>query len=323
MGNVIAITGSEDFYRRRALATAIQEQEQKGWRVIEVDGEIPGSIVGALAQSGMLFDQQLLAVVLNPDKAELPTIELHSKTGDFSIVFLLYLEGEPKGNTKFGKFLMTLGKDHRNFAKPDKPWKQDGIAEAFCVGEANRLGVILSQALAKAVVSSTGTDLGVLSYEILKMATLAKAEGSKEISPQQARGVLAGIAQGGIPQMLEALAARDPLKLWKALSKIERTYKKDDRAVFIPRTVESRAYSWLPIVRAREQGLSVKEAAEQSGLNPWFYENKLYPDTVRWTTPEIVRLLEAMAAAERVMLQDGHEAWMYFKGKLIASCRRT
>ena len=314
---ILAITGSEDLLRIRALQKVIKEK--KGWQVMTIDGSVPDSVLGALSQAGM-FDQKVLAVVNNPNKVDTTLLETCLKTEEDSVVLLLYLEEDPKGNTKFGKFLPALGKSHQNFERPDKPWKQETAAEDFCVKEVVRLGFTIKPPLAKAVVSAVGTDLGVLSFEIFKMTVLAEVEGVKEITPQIAKGCLAGIMEGGVSLALDALSYRDPGKMGKALLRIEKSYK--DPVMLVCRAVESRAYSWLPVVKAREAGLNLKDAAEQSGMNAWFYETKLYPQTVNWTTGDIIGLVGAMAESERALLNGAVAPWVFLKSKLLTACRR-
>lgn len=316
MKNVVAISGAEAFLRTRALRTVLADQTDKHGTVYEVDASVPGGITTAFSYAA-LSGEPILAVVHNPDK-DLPSIEQHLQTGDTFVTLLLYYEGEPKENSKFGKFLVSLGPDNHRFSVSAKIWEQEDAAESFCIAEARTHKLKMSSVLARSLVEHVGVDMGMLSFEILKAAMLAKADGSKEITKPVLRACLATVSEGGIQQVVDALAARNAQKLSKALNRVFSTHK--DPLILLCRTIENKAYSWLPFVKAREDGLTPKEAAEALGINPWFYTNKLFPQTTRWGTPDILRLMQAMATSERSLLRGSVNPEAGLIARLLSFC---
>lgn len=316
MKHVIAISGSEEFLRLRNLRAFTAGMVKKNWALLGVDASEPGSLLSAFSQAAM-FGTPTLAVVHNPEK-ELTAIENHLKSGDDSVVLLLHHEGDPKGNTKFGKFLLSLGADHKNFAAPEKQWQQEKNAEAFCVAEAKAHGLRMDPKLALMLVAHTGTDLGVLSFEILKAATLTQADGLTEITVPVVRSCLSTVTEGGIQQVMDALAARSAKKMSQALRRVYLTHK--DPIMLTCRAIEAKAYSWLPMVRAREEGKTPKQAAEDAGINVWFYETKLFPQTVKWSTSDLLDLVQAMAVSERALLQGTLDPWTGLVVRLLGFC---
>ena len=108
--NVVAMSGSCDLLRRRAVARAVKAQEKKGFRIDYIDGSLQGEMRKALAADSLFFAAQVLVVVQNPDKADLSLIEAHHKKGEQAIILLLHLEEDPDKRTKFGKFVEGLGR---------------------------------------------------------------------------------------------------------------------------------------------------------------------------------------------------------------------
>jgi len=97
---VLFLYGSEHFQRRRFLRQLIFQAECDGWQVDFVSGENKHQIYEALDSTGVLFGNQLLLVVEQPEKLDQNVIIDHSKSLDSSVVLLLYYEGN--------------NKDHRN-----------------------------------------------------------------------------------------------------------------------------------------------------------------------------------------------------------------
>lgn len=319
MKNILAISGSEDFLRLRALRGVIAAQVKKQWNVFEVDAAESGGISPAFNHAA-LTGGKTLAIVSNPDK-DLPAIEQHLQSGDAFVILLLHYEGDPKETSKFGKFLTTLGSDHHKFSVPVKVWEQEAAAESFCVAEAKAQGLKMEKTLAQALVEYIGPNIGTLSFEMLKVITLAKSEDLQEVTKDVIRKCLGTVAEGGIQQVSDALASRNAKRLSRALTRFVQTYKDPKEAIMLVcRVLESRAYSWLPIIGAREKGMTPQQAAEASGINVWFYVNKLHPQTVKWNTPDTLRLIQELATSERSLVQGALNPWAALTARLLSFC---
>lgn len=316
---MIAISGSDAFLRIRAVREVISKQAGADWGIFEIDASEPGGVSPAFSHAA-LTGSKTLAVVQNPDK-DLDTIGQHLQSGDDFILLLLHYEGDPKENSKFAKFLGTLGSDHHRFSTSSKVWEQEAAAEAFCIAEAKTYGFKLDKTLAQALVGYAGVSSGVLAFEILKIATLAQAEGSSEITSQTIKACRATVTEGGIQQALEALSSRNARLMSRALHRVSSSHK--EPTILLCRAIESKVYSWLPIVKAREDGLTPKAAAEASGINVWFYTNKLYPQTTKWNTRDLLHLIRAMATSERCLMKGAQSPWSGLVARLLSFCSYT
>jgi len=300
----------------RAVRSVIAAQTEKQWSLFEVDAAESNGISAAFSHAA-LSGAKTLALVQNPDK-DIQAIEQHIQSNDDFVILLLHYEGDPKEGTKFSKLLASLGSAHHKFSTSAKSWEQETAAESFCVSEAKMHGLKLDKALAQSLVEYAGTDIGVLSFEILKIATLAKADGLSEITKPVVRACIADVAGDGIQLVVKALEARSARLLVRALKKVTLTHK--DPMILLCRTVESRAYTWLPIAKAREDGLTTKQAAEASGANVWQYMNKLAPQAARWGTKDILQLIQVMATSERCLVRGVIDPWAGMTARLLALC---
>ena len=316
MKNVLAITGSETFLRMRAVRSVIAAQTSKQWDLFEVDAAEPGGISAAFSHAS-LTGVKTLALVQNPDK-DIQAIEQHIQSKDDFVILLLHYEGDVKEGSKFSKLLGLLGSAHHKFPIPPKSWDQETTAVAFCISEFKTHGFKLSKDIAQYLVENAGTNIGVLSFEILKIATLAQADGLSEITKQIVQSCLADVTGDGIQMVVTALAERNARLLVKALRKVALTH--NDPMILLCRIVESKAYAWLPIAKAREEGLTLKQAAEASGANVWQYMNKLAPQAAQWGTKDILQLLQAMATSERCLLRGAINPWAGMTARLLALC---
>jgi hypothetical protein len=257
---IYAVSGSQGFLRRRQILVITREQAGNGWRIDHIDGAIKGELRAALSQGGVFFTDQILVVVRNPEKADLKLYEKHLSVVDPDIVLLLNYDGDPKGNTKFGKFLKNLGKYHQAFPVPEKTWDAEKVAVAFCTQEAKKqYDKKMTEILAGALVGRLGVDLGVLSFEIWKMAILSDLDKSDEITNIHARQGIAVITEAGISPVVDALAVRQTRRLFKLLNRVKQTSKKDP-TMGVCRLIGKQAVQWLAAADLRDRGIPVADA---------------------------------------------------------------
>jgi len=317
---VVAITGSQDLLRRRALRTTVMTQEKGGWRIDQVDGSNTGALRNATSAGGGFFESnRVLVIVSNPEKANLDVLEQHLTEGDPECVLLLYYTKDPKETSKFGKFLTKLGKAHRHYPAPAKAWQAEELAVKFCVEEAQRNGKTLETNHAGVIVERAGTDLGVLSFEILKMSMLAEAEGSTVLTAQIIGGGLAPLIEASLKPLTDALAAKNKIKLCKILGRIRKTTK-GDPTIQVCRWLGKSALDWLMAINLRDKGVSAEEAAEQLSLNVYFYKNQILPKVRTWTLFEATQLVKALADSERAVLNGHVNPWVCMTARLLRVC---
>lgn len=316
---VVAITGNQDLLRCRALRSTIQAQERGGWRISWVDGEKTGELRAAVSSAGGFFENnRVLVIVENPNKVNLDVLEQHLTEGDPDIVLLLYYEDNPKENTRFSKFLTKLGKAHRHYPVP-KEWQAEEVAAKFCVDEAQRNGKTLTMELAPKIVERVGMDLGVLSFEILKMSLLASAEGATALTPAIIAGGIAPLLEASLRPLVDALAAKNKVQLCKVLTRIRKTTKKDP-TIHVCRWLGTTATSWLMTISLRDKGMNADDAANLLKLNPYFYKNQVLPKVRYWTLSEVSGLIKALAKSERAVFNGHISPWVGLSARLLLAC---
>jgi DNA polymerase III delta subunit len=310
------VSGSQTVLRLRWLRSYVQQSEKNGISVEWVDAENPGELESAIDGNPFMDEGKKLVVVENPHKGDLELYKAHQKATDADAMLLLHYDGDPKGNTKFGKWAKELGKAHGSFPKPSD-WKAPEEAAEFAVEEAKLHGKTLEPNMAVALVRLVGADFGVVAFEILKMSVLADSRGSKVIGKDEIRDGRAELTQADVGPIIEALRRRQKQGLLKALTRIKER-SKDDPTMYVARTVGAEALRWLQA--ASLDALPPKQAAQQLGINPWFFENKVLPVAKAWGVPRLTKLIKALAQAERGVF-DGHiSPWIGLNCLLLDSC---
>jgi DNA polymerase III delta subunit len=318
---VFAVSGSDDFHRLRNLLRLITDHQENGWKIDRINGTLASDLRAALSQNSVSFMAAgpILVVVDSPEKADLGILEAHSKKKSSDTVILLHYEGDPKENTKFGKFLKGLGKQHRNYPSP-KEWEADQIAADFVVSELKTLGKTIDPRLAAALVAKVGSGLGFLSFEIKKISTLADADGITEIDAVRIKGSIAPLAETAIQPIVAALARRDVKALAGHLDRLKNTCK-DDQTIRLCRILFDGASKWLAVAEFRDRGVGQDESAAEMGVNPWFWKNKVVPQAGHWTRQEAARLIIKLGDAERAVLSGQINPWAKLVAGLLESCR--
>ena len=315
---VLAISGSQQYLRNRELQALIANHND--WKIEYVDGSNIGNLATALSPNSFFDDGSSILVIVNkPEKADLELLESHYKKGDESIVALLYYEGDPKGNTKFGKFLKTLGKSHVNHPNP-KDWDKDAAAAQFCIDEAKIHGKTLRSDFAGALIVSLGADFGFLSFEILKMSILADVDGVSEISPAHIKGAMAPLAELAIVPVINAVALRNAKKLIKTMERLKSNSKYDPTMAVCSYLANS-ATRWLSVTDLQSKNIPLDDAAELLGLKPWYYKNKLFPQVANWNRSDVIRLINILADSKRSILSGQNNPWVILSSGLLELCR--
>jgi len=317
---VAAISGDEHLLRRREVANAIEIQKKAGWEIDVIDGSQPGSISAALGQGGLFGDEnKMVIVVRNAGKDNLKTLKEHHENGDPELVLLLDVEGKPKKNTKFGRFLVGLGKAHKEFNRP-ADWKLEDRAIDFVMAEMGTYDKILERDKARLLVQYSGTDLGVLSYEILKIATLMGPDGPTTVEVTHLKGGIAPLAETPVEQVKQAVMTRNRLLVVNSLRRIKKT-SKHDPTIMVARTLGPVLFSWLELVAYRDQGMSGDDIADLTGQNAWYVKNKVLPQIQKWSMKDLKEALRCVAHAERAVFKGRLDPWALLTVGLARVCR--
>lgn len=330
---LFAISGSNDFARRRAIEQTVSKQRANGWDIQVVDGSDNLAFMSALYQSASMFSdgKPVLVVVHNPDKVPLPTLELHLKDPEPAATLLLSIEGDPKGNTKFGKFIATLDKKaHQVFALPDNWWDIPEFAAQFCVAEAKRTGHLMRDDLAKALVSRSGTDLGFLAFEMQKSALHAEARGSPTIDVEDVKAARAPIGEVSYESVKEALKSRNRKAVAIALERI-RTSVRDpimpltgyiDSFVIGTKTEKEgkTPFGWLHLTTLIAKGKNADDIAAALNVSSKRCQYFMMPEVANWKPNDVIGLLKATAAARRAVVSGQIDPWMVLVSGILNAC---
>lgn len=335
LSRVVAVSGSQDFLRRRQVQATIDLQRKNGWKVQVADAADPRSLSGAMNQGSGMFadDKPLLVVVHNPDKVDLALLESHKADKTSTVTMLLVYEDDPKLNTKFGKFMQALGpKAHKNIPLPEKKWEIPKEAVQFCLAESKLLNKPMEERLAEAVVKRCGTDYGFLAFEIQKFAFLAESRGLDKIRAEEIRDVMSSIGEPSFDSIKEALSIRSRVRLATALDRVGKNTKdpimglcgfldyltlgkKNDKGG------DKAAVGWLHLTTLVAQGLSADTIAGQLGVHPWHCQKNLLPEVKAWTPQDVLRLIQATAVSRRAVLSGHIDPWTGLQARLLNVCR--
>jgi DNA polymerase III delta subunit len=317
MSSVVVVAGNEPFLRQRLVREIVRGKSSAGWDIQYADAKVSGEFERALS-GGMFVETDTLVVVSNPNKANLELLKRHAEDETATKVLLLLYEGKLRGNTKFGKWAKADKSRHREFLKPDKKFKHEDHAVGFTLEEAKRLGYKLDRKLALAIVRRVGTDLGVLHFELVKVALIAELDGSKEITPQRLKGTLAMLTEASIIPVSDALGMRHEGKLIKALNRVRAT-SKGEPVIPVCRFLWASVKWWIGAAWCMDRGMDNQEAADQLGLHSYRYTNFIAPAARRWGYHDLVALGRAIAVSERAVLSGHVSPWVGLEARLLRS----
>lgn len=331
---LFAISGSCDFLRRRQVELTISKQRSNGWDVQVVSGSDFGGFNSAVNRSASIFDdgRPMLVVVNNPELMTLSALEAYANSSDPALAILVVVDGDPKGNTKFGKFINGLNKkSHQAFPMPDKKWEIPKFAIQFCVDESRRLGKPMTDELASALVKTSGTDLGFLSFEMQKAAIYADSHGADTIGVLDIKATMALINEASFDIIKDALVTKNTKAVIGALDRIRRLSK--DPIMLICGFIESILigskiikdngaipFGWLHLTVMVSKGFTPDHIADEFGINQYRCKNFLLPEVAAWRPHSVIQLLKSTAAARRALVSGQVDPWLVLTTGLINTC---
>ena len=319
---VTIIAGTQDYFRRRELQLAQQAAGRVNRQIESLDGANRGSLVRVLSSGGVFFSDKTLAVIRNPEKVDPKVVIAHHEGRDNDVAIILYYEGDPTAKKKsvvaaiagaIGKKLVV------NFQAP-KGWEADEYAEKFVAKEIKRLKLTMSEGLVRNLVTIVGNDLGVLSWEIAKIAAICSADGVAEVSAPALRQSVASIMEAGAQPVVEHLARRNTPRLARALVQMRRTHANDPTMKGIA-FVGKNILQWLHAAALISGGNSGDEISREIGVHPYIFKTKISPAAKKWGEKNLVDLLNILADVERG-IKSGHvNPWVEFEAALLVACR--
>lgn len=318
---VVVLSGEHEYLRLREVKEAIRVGEANGRSIEFLQGTDREELTRILSSTGVFFQEEVLVIVEEPEKIDADLVIRHHESEDTATVLVLHQVGPVKPKTNLMKVVKELpARFVADFEKP-KPWEEVDHAAQFCVAEARKHKLKLDQPLATAIVQNIGASLGILAFEIQKLAMLMAARGETTITPQHVKSTIASFSELGPKPILQALERRDPKATARALANMRRTHAGNlGAATMLACAWIGRSLSkWLHVAALNEEGYSLGEISARVSTHEFVIRKTLLPVARRWGQGRLTSLLKAIAGVER-SVRSGHvHPWIVLECALFRS----
>ena len=316
--SVFLVSGDNEFLCRRFIGVLEKKALSKGWNLDWFDGDSLQSLRESLQGTSFLFQEGgTLSVALTKGKIDPETVlrfyERSKKEEGSALV--VYHQGKPSAKSAFMEIQKKLKDHHRSYVRP-APYKADEAAVAFLSEEAARYDLVIPPRIAKAIVARAGSDIGLLSFEMLKISAYMKYAhpDDTEIGGVHVRRVLSSISTN-IFSLLNALGKQDVKTVLKSLERIQK---------FNTPLMTFLLSSWPTILlwyqaaqMTGSRGVSPDKAASLLGVHKWRYKNIILPVAQRWGPTKLKSLVVHYSSSEAGILKGSVDVWTHFEGGLI------
>jgi DNA polymerase III delta subunit len=307
----------------REVKEAISQADLNGRTIEYVQGTDRDELSRIVASTGVFFQEEVLVVVENPEKIDAELVLNHHESEDNSTVLLLNNVGAVKPKTNLAKIVKGLpDRLVANFEKP-KPWEEAEHAAAFCVNEARKQKVKIGEPLAMAIVQNASADLGILSFEIRKLALLLQAQGETQITADHVKSTIASFSELGPKPIVEAVEKKDLRATGRALSNMRRTHAGNlGGATLLACAWLGRSLgNWVHVAALNEDGYSLGEISARVGVHEFVVRKTLLPVARRWGQGRLTDLLKSIAGIERAVRSGHVHPWIELECALFRSLR--
>lgn len=310
----VYISGDEEFLRDRQLRTALAAASVTGRQVEWASAEEVPERMG----EAFLYPKGMLIICDEPEKLDPEMVREHR---DDSITLVLYRKGALAKKTPVRDVVPNPYRFHHD---QPKSYKMQEHRAAFVISEAKtRWEMNWPKNLAEALVSKVGDDLGMLSFEVMKVCLYRKVLGGTDITPDVVLPVMWKYGQVRIEPLIEALAALDEKAVLKVCSQLRKNMTSDG-ALAIPNTwVGNTALQWLHAAAMEAGGSPPEECAQRMGVHSYLYTNIIGPQSRKWGEKGAKGLLRRMAYIERARKRSHVDPWVEFEIALVQSCREA
>lgn len=319
--SVVVLSGDEEYLRVRELRQAVSVADEVGRSVEYVEGANRDEISRVLSSTGVFFQEDVLLVVEKPEGIDSELVIRHHESGSTGVALLLYQEGKIKPGSGLAKVADALpARLVAKFDKP-KPWEETDRAVDFCLSEASRAGIRLPEILARGVVQYVGTDLGMLTFEVQKIAMYVRADGRSEATQTDVKKTLGASAELGPKPVVEALERRDARATAHALANVRRTHAGNlgGAALRTCAFVSRAATSWLHVAALAAEGADADEIASRVSVHRFVVRKSLLPVAKRWGEGRLISLLKSVARVERSVKQGHVSPWVQLECALLGA----
>lgn len=312
---VVLVSGALDFERHREIQKAVAGAARSGRRVEYIKGSDKQQLTRVLG-AGSLFKDKTLVIIHEPEKVDTDLVLKHHKRGSKKICLVLNHEGDVKAKGNLATLAKMLSGDVHIRFKEIPPWKQGQHAVEFVVAEAKRRKIRLSEKLAEVMVKAAGIDLGILAFEIQKLAALLHDRGEQEVQTTHLRLTLSTLSQVGAIAVADALGAKHPSRLVRALATMRRTHSGDPTMKacgLLARNVTQ----WLHAAALLRQKAEIEEISARVKLHPYVCKTKVVPVAQKWGEKSLARLLTSLGEIERGVKSGHVNSWVELECALL------
>lgn len=317
---VIALGGTEEFLRDRELRRGVLACQKLGREVIRADTD--GEVVDALTMARTFGGEFLIIVPVDVVKIE--TVQRYNEDPLSGTSLLIWVDGG-FNEKKFPVLAEVHGAYQYDHERPEAKKDQRAQAIRFCQVEAANLlqrKDALSEKLAEALVNAVGIDLGMLSFEISKMAAAARFQGVNEITAEVVRSLVRGSTEVDIGPLREALKMRDGVRVASAMERIRRTDGSDPVMLLLrgrggPADL---ALKWLRTALLLEKGATPQEIGMRTNTPEWAVTKDLIPSAKRWGVASLRQLVKDLARVDRGVLLGAPAPWASCEAALLIGC---
>ena len=321
---VVVVSGSDHHRCRQEVKRAIQTLQSRGHRLLRISGEDHQALDGLVASRGFLTAGPVLVVVDKPEKVDPAIVLKHYDRGPGSTVLLLYQEGglSRKKDSSLKQILGKIPKNlHAQFQAP-KPWEAGKEAVKYLTSFVAEQGMTLDPRVAPALVSIQGTDLGLLQFEMLKCVLLARSQGVTEVAVSHLQATLSPISKASVEPVVRAMAVKNPRNLLRALSRLRSSYPETSPPTMLVCVWMGKAATrWLHAASLRALRVPDEDVAKMIGMHPYVFKKEVAPILVKWSVPEIVKLLTRITVITQSARTGKRDPWLLLEAQFLGSAR--
>lgn len=317
---VMLVSGENDFLRRRYVKHIVDQAHTHKHQITFAGSDAD---VREAMTSFMVVEPTL--VVVSVSDVQDSTVANHLKSPEPNVGILLVCETS-SDEKKYPVVARVPVGFCMNFPMPEKKTDLEKQAVQFAQHEADRLlgkKGALDIKLAEAIVRAVGVDLGLVSFEILKMALLAKQSQRTDIDLEIVRGAIRGAREAEMQPVRDALMQGDAQAMAKALQKISAQSDSDPTMLLLRAKggPADLAYQWLQASFLMQKGMDAKAISAALGAPEWAVSRDVIPTVKRWKHENLRKLVEGLSMVDRGLLLGIPAPWVACQAVLLSSCR--
>jgi len=316
------VGGSEDFLVSREVGRARAAARTFGRRVVRASSVAE---VRDATDEADTFGQPVLLLVEGAGTLPLPVVEEFAARTDNAAALVVVHEGEVNPDKFPCPPVLPLYR--LVFNRPGSRRDREKAALKFVGDEVARAKMTVPEQVVEALVSLVGDDLGMLSFEVVKATTLARARGVTMLDAKVFGSVLRPAADADLRPVTAALAARDTVGLTKSLLRLRTASEGSGDPVMLLLKAKGgpadQALSWLQTAHLLDSGANVEEISARLSTPKWAVEKDLIPTAKKWGTASLSRLVADLARVEGALLRGAPSPWNVLVSTLLLACAPT